>query len=92
VAPARILLSIGVLITGLAAGVGVVIAMITLDTSFQSIVDLRQMGRPVLGAISLAALPPTLAMRLKSAAIFGSAIGGLVVVLGGVLLHFSQRI
>jgi polysaccharide chain length determinant protein (PEP-CTERM system associated) len=92
VAPARILLSIGVLVTGLAAGVGVVIAMITLDTSFQSIVDLRQMGRPVLGAISLAALPPTMAMRLKSAAIFGSAIGGLVVVLGGVLLHFSQRI
>jgi len=92
VAPARILLSIGVLITGLAAGVGVVIAMMTLDTSFHSIVDLRAMGRPVLGAISLAALPPTLAMRLRSAAIFGSAIGGLVVVLGGVLLHYSQRI
>jgi polysaccharide chain length determinant protein (PEP-CTERM system associated) len=91
VAPARVLLSVGVLITGLAAGLGVVIAMMTLDTSFHSIVDLRQMGRPVLGAISLAALPPTLAMRLRHAGIFGSAIGGLVVVCGGVLLHFSQR-
>ena len=92
VAPARILLSIGVLVAGLAAGVGVIVAMMTLDQSFHSIVDLRAMGRPVLGAISLAALPPTIAMRLRSAAIFGSAIGGLVVVLGGVLLHFAQRI
>jgi hypothetical protein len=80
-----------VLIAGLGAGLGVVIAMMTLDTSFHSIVDLRAMGRPVLGAISLAALPPTLSQRLRNAAIFGSAIGGLVVVLGGVLLHFSQR-
>jgi polysaccharide chain length determinant protein (PEP-CTERM system associated) len=92
VAPARILLAFGVLFTGLAAGVGVVIALLTLDTSFHSIVDLRAMGRPVLGAISLAALPPTLAARLRSAAIFGSALGGLVVVLGAFLLHFSQRI
>jgi polysaccharide chain length determinant protein (PEP-CTERM system associated) len=91
VAPARIPLAIGVLVAGLLAGVGVVMAMMTLDQSFHSIVDLRAMGRPVLGAISLAALPPTLNERLRSAAIFGSAIGGLVVVLGGVLLHFSQR-
>jgi polysaccharide chain length determinant protein (PEP-CTERM system associated) len=92
VAPARILLAFGVLFAGLAAGGGVVIALLTLDTSFHSIVDLRAMGRPVLGAISLAALPPSLAVRLRSAAIFGSALGGLVVVLGAFLLHFSQRI
>jgi hypothetical protein len=80
------------MVAGLAAGIGVVIAMMTLDQSFHSIVDLRAMGRPVLGAISLAALPPTIAMRLRSAAIFGSAIGGLLVVMGGVLLHFAQHI
>lgn len=91
VAPLRVPLSIGVLVAGLAAGVGVVFAMMALDQSFHSIVELRAMGRPVLGAISLAALPPTLAVRLRSAAIFGSAIGGLVVVLGGVLVHFAQR-
>jgi polysaccharide chain length determinant protein (PEP-CTERM system associated) len=91
VAPARVLMAMGVLVAGLFAGVGVVIAVITLDTSFHSIVELRAMGRPVLGAISLAALPPTLAHRLRSAAIFGSAIAGLVVVLGGVLLHFTQH-
>ena len=92
VAPARILLSIGVLLAGLAAGVGVVGAMITLDQSFHNIIDLRAMGRPVIGAISLAALPPTIAMRLRHAAVFGSAIGMLVVILGGVLLHYTQRI
>ena len=92
VAPARVMLSIGVLLAGLASGVGVVGAMLTLDQSFHNIIDLRAMGRPVIGAISLAALPPTIAMRLRHAAVFGSAIGLLVVVLGGVLLHYTQRI
>jgi hypothetical protein len=92
VAPARVLLSIGVLLAGLAAGGGVVCAMITLDQSFHSIIDLRAMGRPVIGAISLAALPPTLGMRMRQAAIFGSSVGLLVVLLGGVLLHYTQRI
>jgi polysaccharide chain length determinant protein (PEP-CTERM system associated) len=92
VAPPRIFLSIGVLIAGLGAGAGMIVALMTLDQSFHSVVDLRAMGRPVLGAVSLAALPPTMAMRLRSAAIFGSSIGLLVVVLGGFLLHFTQRI
>jgi polysaccharide chain length determinant protein (PEP-CTERM system associated) len=92
VAPARVLLSIGVLFAGLAAGVGVVGAMMTLDQSFHTIVDLRTLGRPVIGAISLAALPPTVAMRLRHVAVFGSSLGLLLVVLGGVLLHFTQRL
>ena len=92
VAPARVLLSVGVLLAGLAAGAGVVGAMMTLDQSFHSIIDLRAMGRPVIGAISLAALPPTMVMRLRHAATFGSAVGLLVVALGGVLLHYTQHI
>lgn len=92
VAPARIMLSIGVLLAGLAAGVGVVGAMLTLDQSFHTMTDLRVLGRPVIGAISLAALPTTLAMRLRHAAEFGSAIGLLLVILGGLMLHYTQRI
>jgi len=92
VAPPRVLLSIGVMVLGLAAGVAVVAGMMTLDQSFHNIIDLRAMGRPVIGAISLAALPPTLGMRMRHAAVFGSAIGLLVVILGGVLLHYTQRI
>ena len=89
VAPARVLLSIGVLLAGLAAGVGLVVAMMTVDQSFHTIIDLRAMGRPVIGAISLAVLPPTIAQRLRNAAVFGSAVGLLLVVLGGVLLHYT---
>ena len=92
VAPARVLLSVAVLLAGLAAGVGVVVGMMTLDQSFHTIIDLRAMGRPVIGAISLAALPPTLSMRLRHAAVFGSALGLLVVICGGVLLHYTQRL
>jgi len=83
---------VGVLLAGLAAGVGVVGGMMTLDQSFHNVIDLRAMGRPVIGAISLAALPPTMAMRLRHAAVFGSSIGLLIVVMGGVLLHFTQHI
>ena len=92
VAPPRILLSIGVLLAGLAGGASVIAAMIALDQSFHTTIDLRAMGRPVIGAISLAALPPTMATRLRNAAAFGSAVGLLVVALGGVLLHYTQRI
>ena len=91
-APARILLSIGVLLAGLAGGCGMIAAMIGLDQSFHTTMDLRIMGRPVLGAISLAALPPTIMMRLRHAAAFGSAVGLLIVALGGVLLHYTQHV
>ncbi len=92
VGPPRVLFAVVVLVAGLGAGIGVVVAMMTLDQAFHTIADLRAMGRPVLGAVSLAAFPPTLAQRLRSAAVFGSALGLLMVVLGGFLLHFSQRI
>jgi len=91
VAPARVLLSIGVMILGLAAGVGVVVAIVTLDTSFHSLVQLRTLGLPVIGGVSLAALPPTMGERLRRAAAFGGAVFALLLVLGGVLLHYTWR-
>ena len=92
VAPARILLSMGVLVAGLAAGAGVIAAWLMLDQSFHSILDLRAVGLPVIGAISLAAIPLTARARLRQAATFGSAAALLLVALGGVLLHYAQRI
>ncbi len=91
VAPARVLLSIGVLILGLAAGVGVVIGIVTLDTSFHSLVQLRTLGLPVIGGVSLAALPPTMGERLRRAGTFAGAMVALLMVLGGVLLHYTVR-
>ncbi len=91
VAPARVLLSVGVLIAGLAAGAGVIVAWLMLDQSFHSILDLRATGLPVIGAISLAAFPVTWRTRLRQATAFGSAAGLLLAALGGVLLHYTQR-
>jgi polysaccharide chain length determinant protein (PEP-CTERM system associated) len=91
VAPARVLLSIGVMILGLAAGVGVVVAIVTLDTSFHSLVQLRTLGLPVIGGVSLAALPPTMGERLRRAAAFSGALVALLLVLGGVLLHYTWQ-
>jgi polysaccharide chain length determinant protein (PEP-CTERM system associated) len=92
VAPNRTLLAIGVLLGGIGAGVGVVAAMIALDQSFHSLIELRAMSLPVIGSVSLAILPPTAMQRLRQLAMFGAATGLLLVALGGVLLHFSRPI
>jgi polysaccharide chain length determinant protein (PEP-CTERM system associated) len=91
VAPARVLLSIGVLVMGLAAGLAAVVAIVTLDTSFHSLVQLRTLGLPVIGGVSLAALPPTMGERLRNVAAFGGAVAALILALGGVLLHYTMQ-
>jgi polysaccharide chain length determinant protein (PEP-CTERM system associated) len=92
VAPNRTLLAVGVLLAGLGAGAGVVAAMLALDQSFHSLIELRAMGLPVIGSVSMAALAPTLWERVRQLALFGGAVGLLILALGGVLLHFAQPI
>lgn len=91
VAPPRMLMAIAVLLAGLAGGAGTVFMLIATDQSFHGMVELRQLGLPVVGAISLAALPPNLAVRLRHMASFATALLLLGVLLGGVLFHFGQR-
>jgi polysaccharide chain length determinant protein (PEP-CTERM system associated) len=90
VAPNRVLLSFGVLLAGVGAGIGVVAAMLALDQSFHSLIELRTMGLPVIGSVSLAQISPTLWDRVRSVALFGGAVALLLLALSGVLLHFSQ--
>jgi polysaccharide chain length determinant protein (PEP-CTERM system associated) len=92
VAPNRPLLAMCVLLAGIGAGVGVVAAMIALDQSFHSLIELRAMNLPVIGAVSLAVLPPTAMQRLRQIGMFGGAVAMLVVALFGVLYHFSRPI
>jgi polysaccharide chain length determinant protein (PEP-CTERM system associated) len=92
VAPNRPLLAISILLAGIGAGVGVVAAMIALDQSFHSLIELRAMNLPVIGAVSLAVLPPTAMQRLRQIGMFGGAVAMLVVALFGVLYHFSRPI
>lgn len=56
-APNRLLLFTGVLAAGLAAGAALALVLGQLDTSFYSLRDLRQLGLPVLGAVSEAEPP-----------------------------------
>lgn len=52
VAPNRPLLYSGVLIVGLAAGIGMALLLIQLDRSFTTIAGLRTLGLPVIGAVT----------------------------------------
>jgi polysaccharide chain length determinant protein (PEP-CTERM system associated) len=90
VAPNRILLAIAVLLGGLGAGVGVIGAMLALDQSFHNIADLRALGYTVIGSVSLAVLPLTAMQRIRQIALFGGALGALVVALGATLVHFAR--
>jgi len=56
-APNRLLLLTGVLAAGLAAGAALALVLGQFDTSFYTLRDLRQLGLPVLGAVSEADPP-----------------------------------
>ncbi len=58
VAPNRMLLVTGVLLGGLATGVGLTILFGQLDRSFSTVDELRSLGLPVLGGISVLGLVP----------------------------------
>jgi polysaccharide chain length determinant protein (PEP-CTERM system associated) len=90
VAPNRVLLSFGVLLAGIGAAAGVIGAMLALDQSFNTLSDLRGLGLPVIGSVSLAVLPPTIWERMRQVGAFGGAVALLALVLSGVLLHFAQ--
>ncbi len=53
VGPKRLLLTFGVLLAGVGAGIGLVFLSVQIDSSFFSVQDLRGIGLPVLGGVSL---------------------------------------
>lgn len=70
VAPRRILYLSGVLVVGLGAGIAAAGALVQLDRSFYTLRELRGLGLPVAGSISMAA---TRAARSGWRAAFGAA-------------------
>jgi len=64
--------------------------MLAFDQSFNTLADLRSLGLPVIGSVSLAVLPPTIWERMRQIGAFGGALALLALVLTGVLLHFAQ--
>ncbi|HEY1932181.1 MAG TPA: XrtA system polysaccharide chain length determinant [Acetobacteraceae bacterium] len=89
VAPNRMLLVTGVLLAGLGGGLGVTVLFGQLDRSFSTVDDLRNLGLPVLGGISVLGLAP-LRQRLMVVARFGIALVVLVGVYGGLVVHILR--
>ena len=87
--PNRLLLSSIVLVVGLAAGVAVPMLLAQLDRSFWVVEDLRSLGLPVLGGISLLSSIPW-RRRLLAVTSFGIAVVVLISLYGGLLFHFLR--
>lgn len=88
-APNRMLLVSLVLLAGLAAGLGVTVLFGQLDRSFATADDLRTLGLPVLGGISVLGFAP-LRQRLTTVARFSVAVVLLVGVYGGLVVHILR--
>lgn len=89
VAPRRALLITGVLIGALGAGFGLALMMAQFDQSFHTLDELRDLGLPVAGSISLIAVTSRIG-RMASAIGFSSALALLCAVYAGLLLRLLR--
>ncbi len=90
VAPKRILLVTGVLAAGLAAGAALALLLVQMDQSFHSLEDLREMGFPVVGGVSMLAASVPFTRRLLSLASFAMALSVPAVVYGGLMIRLLK--
>ena len=90
VAPQRSRLITGVLIAGLAAGVGLALVLVQLDQSFHTTDDLRHLGYPVVGGVSLLGATVPLLRRLITVSSFAAAIILPCVIYGGLLIRLAR--
>ena len=89
VAPNRPLLVTGVLLGGIAIGLGMTVLFSQFDRSFSSADDLRALGLPVLGGISVLGMAP-FRQRFMTVMRFGAAVAVLVMVYGGLMVHILR--
>ncbi len=89
IAPNRLLLVTGVLLGGLTTGGGLTVLFGQLDRSFATVDELRSLGLPVLGGISVLGLI-SFRDRMMVAARFAAAIAMLGGVYGGLMAHILR--
>jgi polysaccharide chain length determinant protein (PEP-CTERM system associated) len=89
VAPKRIVLLSAVLFAGLAAGVALSLMLGELDSSFQNIDDLRVLGLPVIGGISVIAAAVPFWRSFVRVGSFGTALLALCVIYGGLVYRLT---
>lgn len=90
VAPNRARLLSMVLLAGLAAGFGLVVLLLQFDRSFHSIEDLRELGLPVVGGISMIGTAVPMRLQVLSVAGFAMAVLLLCAVYSGLLYRLLQ--
>jgi polysaccharide chain length determinant protein (PEP-CTERM system associated) len=81
--PNRILLGAGVLVLGIGAGVALAALLVLMDSGFYTMQDLRQLGLPVIGGVSMVSPPARSAM---AAVAFAGCLALLVMTCGVVLV------
>ena len=89
VAPKRIVLLSAVLAAGLAAGVALSLMLGELDSSFQNIDDLRVLGLPVIGGISVIAAIVPFWLTFVRVSTFSTALLALCVIYGGLVYRLA---
>jgi polysaccharide chain length determinant protein (PEP-CTERM system associated) len=89
ITPNRMLLVTGVLLDGLTTGAGLTVLFGQLDRSISTVDELRSLGLPVLGGISVLRLI-SFREQLMMAVRFGAAIAMLVGVYGGLMAHILR--
>jgi polysaccharide chain length determinant protein (PEP-CTERM system associated) len=90
VAPKRILLVSGVLLAGLGAGGALAFLLVQMDQSFHSLEDLREMGFPVVGGVSMLAASVPFSRRLFAVASFSMALAVPAIVYGGLMIRLLR--
>ena len=90
VAPQRSKLITGVLVAGLAAGVGLALLLVQLDQSFHTTEDLRSLGYPVVGGVSLLGGAVPLMKRLVTVSSFTFAVILPCIIYGGLLIRLIR--
>ncbi len=89
VAPKRTLLLSAVLAAGLAAGVVLALLLSEIDSSFQNVDDLRVLGLPVIGGISIISVVVPIWRRVFAVVTFASVLLMLCGVYGGLVYRLA---
>lgn len=90
VAPKRIMLLSGVLGAGVLAGIGLALLLVQMDQSFHTIDDLRDLGFPVVGGVSMIGASMPLGRRLIRIGSFSLAAAIPLIVFSGLLVRLLR--
>lgn len=90
VAPKRMLLISGVLAAGIGAGIGLALLLVQMDQSFHSVEDLRDLGYPVMGGVSMIGSIIPFSRRAASVGAFSLAALVPALVYSGLLIRLLR--